>query len=191
MSKQFSALSINYQGLPRELNSDIAISDAFEITNQVEIRNEDERLIYSKALWDTGATNSSITRSLAQKAGLVQKGIAKTYHAGGTSLVPVYIIHLYLPNKIVINHLRVSEIADTIGNFDVLIGMDVITRGDFSLTNHNGNGCFSFRIPSIKKVDFVEEYNGSIIKPSMGPISRNSPCHCGSGKKYKHCHGKD
>ena len=22
------------------------------------------------------------------------------------------------------------------------------------------------------------------------PISRNAPCPCGSGKKYKHCHGK-
>ena len=23
-----------------------------------------------------------------------------------------------------------------------------------------------------------------------GKISRNAPCTCGSGKKYKHCHGK-
>ena len=23
----------------------------------------------------------------------------------------------------------------------------------------------------------------------MGQIGRNSPCPCGSGKKYKHCHG--
>jgi preprotein translocase subunit SecA len=22
------------------------------------------------------------------------------------------------------------------------------------------------------------------------PISRNAPCPCGSGKKYKHCHGQ-
>ncbi|MGE6101794.1 SEC-C metal-binding domain-containing protein [Aeromonas salmonicida] len=21
-------------------------------------------------------------------------------------------------------------------------------------------------------------------------IGRNEPCHCGSGKKYKHCHGR-
>jgi preprotein translocase subunit SecA len=26
----------------------------------------------------------------------------------------------------------------------------------------------------------------------VGPkIGRNDPCPCGSGKKYKHCHGKD
>jgi preprotein translocase subunit SecA len=22
------------------------------------------------------------------------------------------------------------------------------------------------------------------------PVSRNAPCPCGSGKKYKHCHGQ-
>ena len=25
----------------------------------------------------------------------------------------------------------------------------------------------------------------------LGPkVGRNDPCHCGSGKKYKHCHGR-
>jgi len=25
---------------------------------------------------------------------------------------------------------------------------------------------------------------------TWGKVPRNSPCPCGSGKKYKHCHGK-
>src|SRR5688572_27114060 len=25
---------------------------------------------------------------------------------------------------------------------------------------------------------------------TWGKVSRNAPCPCGSGKKYKHCHGK-
>ena len=25
---------------------------------------------------------------------------------------------------------------------------------------------------------------------TWGKVSRNNPCPCGSGKKYKHCHGK-
>ncbi|MFN3868260.1 MAG: SEC-C metal-binding domain-containing protein [Hyphomicrobiaceae bacterium] len=25
---------------------------------------------------------------------------------------------------------------------------------------------------------------------TWGRVSRNAPCPCGSGKKYKHCHGK-
>ena len=26
--------------------------------------------------------------------------------------------------------------------------------------------------------------------PANRKVSRNEPCPCGSGKKYKHCHGK-
>ena len=51
-------------------------------------------------------------------------------------------------------------------------------------------------------VETVEENAASedVAKPESGdpsakfsveqPISRNAPCPCGSGKKYKHCHGK-
>jgi len=27
-------------------------------------------------------------------------------------------------------------------------------------------------------------------RPQVPPVGRNDPCPCGSGKKYKHCHGK-
>jgi preprotein translocase subunit SecA len=39
------------------------------------------------------------------------------------------------------------------------------------------------------------EYSAGDAKPQpiqRGPkIGRNDPCPCGSGKKYKHCHGRD
>ncbi len=41
---------------------------------------------------------------------------------------------------------------------DVLIGMDIITQGDVAITNLGGNTVFSFRIPSQKQVDFVQEH---------------------------------
>jgi preprotein translocase subunit SecA len=31
------------------------------------------------------------------------------------------------------------------------------------------------------------EAPGGVVE---APISRNAPCPCGSGKKYKHCHGQ-
>jgi preprotein translocase subunit SecA len=31
---------------------------------------------------------------------------------------------------------------------------------------------------------------GAGQKPEWGPVGRNDPCPCGSGKKYKQCHGK-
>lgn len=34
------------------------------------------------------------------------------------------------------------------------------------------------------------QQSATLEKPEWNKISRNSPCPCGSGKKYKHCHGK-
>jgi preprotein translocase subunit SecA len=28
------------------------------------------------------------------------------------------------------------------------------------------------------------------VQRAMGKVGRNDPCPCGSGKKFKHCHGK-
>jgi preprotein translocase subunit SecA len=32
-----------------------------------------------------------------------------------------------------------------------------------------------------------QESAGGVVE---APVSRNAPCPCGSGKKYKHCHGQ-
>jgi len=33
----------------------------------------------------------------------------------------------------------------------------------------------------------LREPEGGVVE---APVSRNAPCPCGSGKKYKHCHGQ-
>ncbi len=43
--------------------------------------------------------------------------------------------------------------------------------------------------------DYYDPSGGAAVKQQpvvVGPkIGRNDPCPCGSGKKYKQCHGKD
>ena len=41
--------------------------------------------------------------------------------------------------------------------FDILIGMDIINRGDFAVTNRNGKTMFSYRYPSMAAIDFQSE----------------------------------
>jgi preprotein translocase subunit SecA len=40
----------------------------------------------------------------------------------------------------------------------------------------------------------VRHASGDALDPTnpvtWGKVSRNAPCPCGSGKKYKHCHGQ-
>lgn len=76
--------------------------------------------------------------------------------AGGKIKSNNYIICIQLPN-----HLNIEEIVVSSGNLgngiDLLLGMDIITLGDFSITNVNNRTVFSFRFPSIKKIDYVKE----------------------------------
>ena len=136
------------------------------------------------AVWDTGATNSVITRTAAQKCGLIPVGVENVSGVTGSSQVAAYFVTIRLPNNIEMN-LRVTEGEDCIG-CDVLIGMDVISKGNFCVTNR-GVTVFTFRVPSIETTDYVRSFNQKIV----GKAGRNEPCPCGSGKKVKNCHGKD
>ena len=40
---------------------------------------------------------------------------------------------------------------------------------------------------SIPQPPLPQREQGGVVE---APISRNAPCPCGSGKKYKHCHGQ-
>lgn len=101
----------------------------------------------------------------------------------------MYAINLFLPNQVAFQFVKVTE--GVLSGFDLLIGMDVITTGDFSITNVGGKTTFSFRVPSVKEVDFVKESKfPTPIVSSQPKVGRNAPCPCGSGKKYKQCHGQ-
>ena len=78
------------------------------------------------------------------------------------------------------------EVANSIG---MLIGMNIINRGDFAITNYQGKTSMSFRTPSVQKIDFVAamKEKKQIINDKIP--GRNEPCPCGSGKKHKHCCG--
>lgn len=102
--------------------------------------------------------------------------------------------------------IEATEVSALSGGCDALIGMDVITLGDFSITNHKGITCMSFRCPSSHEIDYVTNLQMGIVQQphvnvkNVTPIllaannyagtSKSVKCLCGSGKQYKHCHGK-
>jgi hypothetical protein len=154
------------------------------------VKENDPRLFSTKALWDTGATNSVITKDTVVKLGLSPVGKAFASHAGGRDVVNVYLVNIYLPNKLIIKGVHVTE-CENKDNFGVIIGMDIITRGDFSVTNINNKTVFSYRYPSSECIDFVSralpKKQPIVVEPRLG---RNEPCNCGSGLKFKYCCGK-
>jgi len=116
------------------------------------------------AIWDTGATHSAITKKVVNDLGLLPTGVRETRHAGGRSSNNTYLVNIALPNKVMVPNVRVTEIQlipdDDISDTQqpqLLIGMDIIGLGDFAVTNTNGKTTFSFRIPSVKEIDFIPE----------------------------------
>ena len=75
--------------------------------------------------------------------------------------------------------------------FDILIGMQIISKGDFAITNYDGKMCMTFRVPSIKREDYVAENEKYEKIFKIRSKNKILTCPCGSRKYYKNCHGKD
>jgi len=149
-----------------------------------------KNIVYKKffAIWDTGATNTVISQKVVKDCGLKPIEMAKVYQAGGeTTDTNVYLVNIRLPNAVEVDNIRVTEgiLRD---QANVLIGMDIINKGDFAVTNYKGKTAFSFRIPSTERIDFTEQLPESKSPVRVPPkVGRNDPCPCNSGKKYKNC----
>lgn len=180
-------------GLLHDIKSDCLVLEAFDPQGLTQAQMASKKSIKCIALWDTGATNTVITKRVAKALGLVQTGVALVNHAAGQSFKPKYVVNIMLPNNVGIPYVEVTE-GDLTGE-DVLIGMDIITRGDFAITNVGGKTTFSFRIPSVETIDYCKQPNQTVSKVNLPIVKgkqpgRNDPCPCGSGKKYKNCCGK-
>ncbi len=127
-----------------------------------------------EAIWDTGATNTAIASTVVQKLGSSPISFVPVGTGGGQVIAPVHLINIVLPNNVIVPNIQVTELTD-LNSCDVLIGMDIITQGDFALTHVSGKACFSFRTPSSRQIDFVPESNqhNSRTRSLVGTSKKN------------------
>lgn len=171
-------------GRAREIVLDIKLSTPIALPIP---ESSPPQLFNAKTLWDTGATNCAITKTKVDQIGLPEIGKATVCHAGGETIVSVYLLNIFLPMGVVIAMVPATECQSARGNFDFVIGMDIITMGDFALTNFGGKTTVSFIMPPRRTIDYVKEIKPANLTEKL--VGRNEPCPCGSGKKYKYCHG--
>ena len=151
-----SALQTEFPGIFRTVVTEIGIVTgmAGSVTEAIKCR----------ALWDTGAIYSVISKSLADKLGLLPTDTQRAYTAQGFYEASIYRVDIMLPNNIVVKGLQIGD--GEFQDFDFLIGMDVISLGDFHLTNY-GNTVFKFVIPP------ESNPNNIAAQPSSDPRSYN------------------
>lgn len=179
------------EGIANVLKSEVFITHSFIPQKNEKFYPEKIRNKKCIAIWDTGATNTVISGRVVKECDLKPTGVVVVKHGGGKSTTNTYFVNVWLPNKVMMVNVRVSEgIIEEEDMFDVLIGMDIINGGDFAVTNKNGITVFTYRSPSVECIDFVKNpYKDMPITVEKKP-ERNDPCPCGSGKKYKKCCGK-
>lgn len=109
------------------------------------------------AQWDTGATNTCISEEIVKKYNLVPLSMTKSRTPYGVLETFIYSIDIVINNEVMFQNWNVMGSKIGAQGIDILIGMDIISKGDFAISNFNGKTQFSFRIPSKKDVDYKNE----------------------------------
>ncbi len=174
----------------REVGLANCIKTPVVLTNELENKS-----VETLAIWDTGATNSVITKSAAAELGLIPISKAVVNGVHGYKEVNVYYLKITLNNQEITLKSQVTECEELSQDNSTrfLIGMNIINLGDFSITNHQGNTIMSFRVPSLKAIDFVSDLETYNRYQKIGEIQYKKgikKCPCGSNKDFKNCHAK-
>ena len=141
-----------YSGVVRELITDVTI--ALPSSTHPGTAKEFKNFL---ALWDTGATNSVVTKNVVNAVGLTPTGKATVKGVNSEDIVNTYIVDIGLPNRVLFTNINVSE-GLLQGHYDVIIGMDIIQAGDFAIANANGVTIFSYCCPPHKNpIDLLEK----------------------------------
>lgn len=134
---------VEASGIANVLASPIAIFQPFPLKTDPQ---DWPKPFETKAVWDTGATNTAISKNVIDDLSLKPSGKVNAHGVHGPNLVNTYLVHVGLPNRFLVSSIRVLE--GKMSNIDVLIGMDIITKGDFVISNANGKTAFEFGMPS-------------------------------------------
>ena len=112
--------------------------------------------INENALWDTGATRTCISNEVVKSLNLIPIGKIDMIGSSGYFTSDTFLLNITLPNDISVANIVVQETEIGAAGIGLLIGMDIITLGDFSVSNYNGKTVFTFRTPSQERIDYIK-----------------------------------
>lgn len=141
--------------------SDLVITQKYDkfdgriITTEAILINGEEVPVIAE--WDTGATYCAISTEFVEKFDLIPNKRHEVKSTYSSDIVNAHTLNLIL-NHSDLFPIEASEspILKKTG-VDLLIGMEVIHRGDFAISTYEGITCFSFRAPSHGLIDFKDE----------------------------------
>ena len=111
------------------------------------------------ALWDTGATGSCIDDNIAKELNLsvISKTEMYTPSTSKPEEANIYLADIKLPNNVSVKNANVCGSKIGQQGIGLLVGMDIISKGDLAISNFNNRTIFSFRYPACDDINFVGE----------------------------------
>ena len=113
-----------------------------------------QKFSLENALWDTGATISAITPKLVKELNFIPAGTMAISGITGALDVEFILAAIQLPDGIFRQNIKMA-VCDFSQNINIILGMDIITLGDFELFHGNNCTVFSFVSPPSSKIKFI------------------------------------
>jgi hypothetical protein len=190
MSTEQRAFSVKTDGKAGVIKFQVGIAET--LSNGSEPNQTAIKTYWAKV--DTGANISLISDNVINALALEPTQYVQLQTNQGVDTQSQYIVDIYLPNSIRFTPIKAVGIkAGAILGVDCIIGMDILSNTDISLSYADNKTLFSLRVPASGGIDFVETIQKQQDTRSTKPAKRvvitdnHQPCPCGSGKKHKNC----
>ena len=145
---RYYAFDTEYIKIVREITTPISLFSSHA--------SAEGKCIKTFAVWDTGATHSVLSPKIVQELGLFPIDTCIVRGINHDQISDIVIASISLTSELFLTGRRFS--VNNIPGADVLLGMDIITMGDFVINNADGQTLFSFVIPSFKdKISFSKK----------------------------------
>ena len=125
------------------------VTNAIVVPTDAEVKAGEQPSCYyytDSAAWDTGAQFSLISPRVVEALGLKPSGKGQYMGIGGDQESDTFLVHIGLPDGQLKRY--VNAYCADLDDYDILLGMDIITETDFVITNADGKTTFQFRTPS-------------------------------------------
>jgi hypothetical protein len=135
-------LSILTSGHPTKIITQIKIWQTAAICENFNLK---QTKLTVNAMWDTGAEFSCISLDLAERLGLVKMAERQLGSVHAKSQQPVFVTDIVLTEEFLVPRLPITGLP-TGSSFDVIIGMDIINRGNFHWDCEGSDSLLTFTV---------------------------------------------
>jgi len=151
IDKRYYAFDTEYKKIAREITTPVSIFSSHT--------SAEGKCVETYAVWDTGATHSVLSPKIVQDLDLFPIDTCIVRGINHDQISDIVIASICITSDLLLTGKRFS--VNNIPGADVLLGMDIITMGDFIINNAEGQTLFSFVIPPFKdKISFSKKADG-------------------------------